>query len=84
MLGFNSDNNAGLCPEAMQAILDANHGHRPAYGDDDHTTAAVGEFRRIFGADTAVWFVATGTAANTLAIASIEAMLADAAAIAGR
>ena len=55
----------------MQAILDANQGHRPAYGDDDHTTAAVGEFRRIFGADTAVWFVATGTAANTLAIASL-------------
>lgn len=68
---FRSDNNAGLCPEAMQAIIDANEGHRVAYGDDDHTAAAVAEFRSIFGERAAVWFVATGTAANTLAIAAL-------------
>jgi len=69
--GFRSDNNAGLCAEAVQAILDANDGHCFAYGDDPYTQAAVAELRRIFGPGTAAWFVATGTAANTLAIASL-------------
>ena len=71
MYPFRSDNNAGLCPEAMQAIIDANVGHVFAYGDDAHTEAAVGELRRIFGESTAAWFVATGTAANVLAVASL-------------
>jgi threonine aldolase len=68
---FRSDNNAGLCPEALQALQDVSGGHCLAYGDDEHTAAAVAEFRRIFGEDAGVWFVATGTAANTLAIASL-------------
>jgi threonine aldolase len=68
---FRSDNNAGLCPEALQAVIDTSGGHCVAYGDDQHTAAAVAEFRRIFGEATSVWFVATGTAANTLAIASL-------------
>ncbi len=71
MHGFRSDNNAGLCPEAVRAILDANDGHRFAYGDDVYTQEAVGRIRDIFGDGTAAWFVATGTAANTLAIASM-------------
>ena len=71
MHGFRSDNNAGLCPEAAQAILDANDGHRFAYGDDDFTQEAVGLIREIFGEGTSAWFVATGTAANTLAIAAL-------------
>ncbi len=71
MASFRSDNNAGLCAEALGAIIQANDGHCIAYGDDEHTAAAVAEFRRIFGSRTGVWFVATGTAANTLAIASL-------------
>ncbi len=71
MASFRSDNNAGLCPEAVAAIIEANRGHCAAYGDDDHTAAAVAAFRRIFGPETGVWFVATGTAANTLAIAAL-------------
>ena len=71
MKGFRSDNNAGLCAEAVQAILDANDGHCFAYGDDPYTQAAVAELRRIFGPGTGAWFLATGTAANTLAIASL-------------
>ena len=64
MHGFRSDNNAGLCPEAVRAILDANDGHRFAYGDDVYTQEAVGRIRDIFGDGTAAWFVATGTAAG--------------------
>jgi threonine aldolase len=71
MRTFRSDNNAGICPEALHAIIDANEGHHIGYGDDDYTAHAVAEFRRLFGEDTAVFLVATGTAANTLAIASL-------------
>jgi threonine aldolase len=72
MRTFRSDNNAGLCPEALKAILAANDGaHEIGYGDDSFTYRAVEIFQRIFGRDTAVYFVATGTAANTLAIASL-------------
>ncbi len=71
MYRFRSDNNAGLCPEAVQAIIDASDGHVAAYGDDPYTEAALAELRRIFGETARAWFVATGTAANTLAVASL-------------
>jgi len=72
MRTLRSDNNAGICPEAMQAIIDANDGsHVTGYGDDPFTADAVGAFRELFGPETGVFFVATGTAANTLAIASL-------------
>lgn len=69
---FRSDNCAGLCPEAINALIDANDGaHAPSYGDDHCTAEAVGALRELFGDDTSVFFVATGTAANTLALASL-------------
>ncbi|MDY7107164.1 MAG: aminotransferase class I/II-fold pyridoxal phosphate-dependent enzyme [Planctomycetota bacterium] len=72
MRTFRSDNNAGLCPEAMAALIEANDGvHRIGYGDDELTAAAVDAFRDLFGPDTAVFFVATGTAGNLLAAASL-------------
>lgn len=72
MRTFRSDNNAGLCPEALRAITEANDGsHEIGYGDDAYTARAVEAFQRVFGSDIAVFFVATGTAANTLAIASL-------------
>ncbi|MHC4348792.1 MAG: threonine aldolase family protein, partial [Planctomycetota bacterium] len=71
MHSFRSDNNAGLCPEALQALIDASAGHCIAYGDDEHTSAAMAAFRRVFGDGASIWLVATGTAANTLAIAAL-------------
>lgn len=72
MRSFRSDNNAGLCPEALEAVISVNDAaHHIGYGDDAYTQQAVEAFRRIFGRDTGVFFVATGTAANTLAIASL-------------
>src|SRR5688572_11032846 len=72
MRSFRSDNNAGLCPEAMAAIIEANDAsHHIGYGDDEITARAVKAFQRILGDETAVYFVASGTAANTLAIASL-------------
>jgi threonine aldolase len=70
--GFRSDNNAGLCPEAADAIARANDAsHQVGYGDDPWTADATAAFRRMFGAPTEVFFVATGTAANGLAIAAL-------------
>ena len=67
-----SDNNAGLCPEAARAIIDcAQGGHAIGYSDDDHTATAIAAIRNLFGDSTEVFFVATGTAANTLAIAAL-------------
>ena len=72
MRTFRSDNNAALTPQAMQAIIEANdNSHEIGYGDDVYTARAVETFKGIFGEDMAVFFVATGSAANTLALASL-------------
>jgi threonine aldolase len=66
-----SDNNAGLLPEAVAGLLAAASGDAVGYGDDRFTAEAVAAIQGLFGGETAVFFVATGTAANTLAIASL-------------
>lgn len=68
---FASDNNAGICPEALAALTEANLGHITAYGDDDWTRRAEEAIRAVFDADAAVFLVYTGTAANSLSLASI-------------
>ncbi len=68
---FLSDNGAGLCPEAVDAIVTTRSGRATAYGDDPDTARAEAALVELFGQDTAVFFVATGTAANTLALASL-------------
>ena len=69
---FASDNYAGICPEAWAAMAEANSGHVPAYGDDPWTQAASDAFRELFEKpDTEVFFAFNGTAANSLALASL-------------
>jgi threonine aldolase len=68
---FASDNTSGICPEAWQALADANTGFQPSYGDDALTQEACEAFRRFFAADCDVYFVFNGTAANALALASL-------------
>lgn len=68
---FASDTWAGLRPEALQAMQAANAGHSSAYGDDPWTARAVQQLRELFETDCEVFFVATGTAANALALAGI-------------
>jgi threonine aldolase len=55
----------------LQAIVEANVGHVPAYGDDPYTTRAVAQFRRVLGEDVEVFFVYGGTGANVLAIRAV-------------
>ncbi len=68
---FASDNYSGICPEAMQAIQDANQAHAMAYGDDDWTARAADKLRELFEHDCEVFFVFNGTAGNSLALATL-------------
>jgi len=68
---FASDNYAGICPEAWQAMELANRGYAAAYGDDQCTARACSALRDLFETDCEVFFVFNGTAANSLALASL-------------
>ncbi len=71
-MNLRSDNNAPLIPEARAGLLAAAEGQAIGYGDDPLSERAVESLRALFGAATEVFFVATGTAANTLAIAALS------------
>lgn len=67
---FASDNYAGVLPEVMEALQEANTGHARSYGSDDITADTVSLIKDIFGRDADVYFVFNGTGANVLSISS--------------
>ncbi|MGX6446881.1 threonine aldolase family protein [Patulibacter sp. S7RM1-6] len=67
MKGFASDNYAGVHPEVLTAIAEANDGHAVAYGEDPWTARAEELFRHHFGAGARAWLVFNGTGANVVA-----------------
>jgi threonine aldolase len=68
---FASDNTSGAAPEVMAALLRANEGYERSYGADGAMARVTDLVRWIFEAPQAVvHLVATGTAANALAIAT--------------
>jgi threonine aldolase len=69
--GFASDNYAGVHPEVLQALADANGGHQIAYGDDVYTERLHEVMGRHFGADVEVFPVFNGTGANVLSLQSM-------------
>ncbi len=70
---FASDNAAGIAPEILAAIAKVNDGKALAYGRDHVTAQAEQRFSEMFEREVAVFFVATGTAANALALAHLTA-----------
>jgi threonine aldolase len=68
---FASDNTAGICPEAQGALLEANHGQAPSYGEDLHSARLTERIREIFETDCEAFLVFNGTAANGLALAQV-------------
>lgn len=68
---FASDNYAGVCPEAWEAMQHANRGSAPAYGEDGWTQKAADAFRTLFETECEVFFAFNGTAANSLALAAL-------------
>lgn len=63
---FASDNTAPACPEAMDALSQANNDWAPSYGADTWTARALERIRQFFETDCAVYFVFSGSAANAL------------------
>ena len=68
---FASDNTAGICPEALAALAEANAGQVPSYGDDALTARAKKLFADVFEIKCDVFFVFNGTAANALVLAAL-------------
>jgi threonine aldolase len=67
---FASDNTAGMCPEALAELFEANKDCVPSYGNDRYTAAVADRLREVFECNCEVFFVFNGTAANSLAVSS--------------
>jgi threonine aldolase len=70
-MDFASDNIAGAAPEILTAIAAANMGTVPSYGEDPWTAKARGAIDAVFERKCASFLLATGTAANALALAAL-------------
>ena len=67
---FGSDNWAGVHPEVLAAIADANVGHTPGYGGDPWTARFHDIMAHHFGPEARAFPVFNGTGANVLALQS--------------
>ena len=70
-MNFASDNAWGALPQVMEALSRANRGADRPYGDDAVTAELTARFGALFEHEVAVFPVATGTAANALALATL-------------
>jgi threonine aldolase len=70
--GFASDNYAGVHPDVLAAIAEANVGHASAYGNDEFTARAQQRLREVLGDHVETCFVFNGTGAN---VTGLQTML---------
>lgn len=70
-MNFCSDNVSQVCPEIMAALVAANEGAMMPYGADEYTQRLEAKFSELFEAPVTVFPVATGSAANALALSAI-------------
>ncbi|HHV85568.1 MAG TPA: aminotransferase class V-fold PLP-dependent enzyme [Petrimonas sp.] len=69
MRSFGSDNNSGVHPLLLQAMIDANKDHAIGYGDDDWTREAEKAVKKLIGKeDIESFFIFNGTGANVIAL----------------
>ena len=68
---FKSDNTWGVSAEILEAMTAANQGAAASYGQDDYSKQLQVELSKFFDCDVRLFLTTTGTAANSLAIASI-------------
>ncbi len=72
MRSFASDNNSGVHPQIMQALIDVNNDHALAYGDDRWTERATNIISNLTGVSHATThFVFNGTGANVIALQAL-------------
>jgi len=67
-MNFCSDNVTGVAPEIMAALVAANDGAAMPYGNDEYTQRLDALFSELFETDVTVFPVATGSAANAIAL----------------
>ena len=69
---FASDNSGPVHPAVMAAMAEANQGYAMGYGDDPQMDEVRTRLREVFEAPSAaIYLVTTGTAANSLALATL-------------
>ncbi|MBA4021041.1 MAG: threonine aldolase [Gordonia sp.] len=68
---FASDNYAGMLPEVLAALGEANGGHQSSYGEDVYTGALREVIRDEFGPRAEIFPVFNGTAANVVSLTSM-------------
>jgi threonine aldolase len=70
MIDYRSDNTGRAAPEILDAMVRANTGTALGYGADEWTAKLQERFSELFETKVRVFPVATGTAANALALAA--------------
>jgi len=70
-MNFASDNGAGVAPQILEAIVQSSRVNAPAYGADNYTARAEARISEVFERRTSAFLVATGTAANALALGAL-------------
>ncbi|MCD7932776.1 MAG: low specificity L-threonine aldolase [Tannerellaceae bacterium] len=71
MRSFASDNNSGVHPLLMDALIKANSDHAVGYGDDPWTEQATQKIKKLFGESASPFFVFNGTGANSVALQAL-------------
>src|SRR5215470_16879301 len=71
MIDYRSDNTGRAAPQLLEAMIRANQGTALGYGGDTLTALLQKRFSELFETSVRVFPVATGTAANALALASL-------------
>ncbi len=71
-MNFASDNWAGVHPAIAQRLLDVSSGFSAPYGTSVFDRNIEQRFNELFEREVAVYFVSTGTAANSLALAAVN------------
>ena len=69
---FASDNWAGAAPQIIDAIAKEARRYAGAYGTSELDASMTELFGSVFEREVAVFFVATGTAANSIALAAVD------------
>lgn len=69
---FTSDNWAGAHPAISTSLSAHSSGYSAAYGAGDLDRKVEQTFNELFGREVAVFFVGTGTAANSLALSAVN------------
>ena len=70
-INFRSDNESPAAPEILAALARANEGPAWAYATDDWSKRLDEAFSALFGTQTRVVPISTGTAANSIALAAV-------------